>query len=166
MAESVNTVIIGGGVLGCASAISTQKRLRKINGNNDKSVCLIEKKVITARARVTEKFPVIVALPPFINSKIGIIPNKLADKINKKNVVISGSQTFPSFPPILGSIISFLIKSIKISNKLDNPSGVALIFFLYFLVPHRERAMIKPHTIHNIIICFVIDKSIPNTWNG
>ena len=48
MAESVNTVIIGGGVLGCASAISTQKRLRKINGNNDKSVCLIEKKVISS----------------------------------------------------------------------------------------------------------------------
>ena len=48
MAESINTVIIGGGVLGCASAISTQKRLRKINGNNDQSVCLIEKQVISS----------------------------------------------------------------------------------------------------------------------
>jgi len=48
MAESVNTVIIGGGVLGCASAISTQKRLRKINGNNDNNVCLIEKQVISS----------------------------------------------------------------------------------------------------------------------
>ena len=48
MTESVNTVIIGGGVLGCASAISTQKRLRKANGNNDDSVCLVEKTVISS----------------------------------------------------------------------------------------------------------------------
>ena len=48
MTESVNTVIIGGGVLGCASAISTQKRLRKANGNNDDSVCLVEKSVISS----------------------------------------------------------------------------------------------------------------------
>ena len=48
MSESVNTVIIGGGILGCASAISTQKRLRKMSGNNDESVCLIEKTVISS----------------------------------------------------------------------------------------------------------------------
>ena len=47
MSESVNTVIIGGGILGCASAISTQKRLRKMSGN-DESVCLIEKTVISS----------------------------------------------------------------------------------------------------------------------
>ena len=48
MTDSVNTVIIGGGILGCASAISTQKRLRKESGNDDEKVCLIEKTVISS----------------------------------------------------------------------------------------------------------------------
>ena len=48
MTNTVNTVIIGGGILGCASAISTQKRLRKLNGNSNEKVCLIEKTVLSS----------------------------------------------------------------------------------------------------------------------
>lgn len=46
MNKNINTVVIGGGCLGCASAISTQRRLRKLYGNDDKQVCVIEKSMI------------------------------------------------------------------------------------------------------------------------
>ena len=90
-------------------------------------------------------------------SNNGIKPIKFAIKINKKYVDINGIHNFPSFSPIFGLIISFLRKSISISNKLDIPLGVALIFFLYRLVPYNTRLIVIPETIHSIMICFVME---------
>jgi len=45
MHKAVNTVIIGGGCLGCAAAISTHRRLNK-QGVDDEKVCIIEKSLV------------------------------------------------------------------------------------------------------------------------
>jgi len=44
--RNINTVIIGGGCLGCATAISTQRRLKKALGASAGEVCVIEKSLI------------------------------------------------------------------------------------------------------------------------
>ena len=46
MKKKINTVIIGGGCLGCATAISTQRRLNETSGGVDEKVCIIEKSLI------------------------------------------------------------------------------------------------------------------------
>ncbi|NIQ15340.1 MAG: FAD-binding oxidoreductase, partial [Candidatus Dadabacteria bacterium] len=35
-----------GGCLGCATAISTQRRLKQVSGGSDEKVCIIEKSLI------------------------------------------------------------------------------------------------------------------------
>ncbi len=45
MSTSYHTVVIGGGCLGCASAISVQRRLQRDNENGD-AVCILEKSVV------------------------------------------------------------------------------------------------------------------------
>ena len=46
MIKDVNTIVIGGGCLGVAAAISTQRRLQKLNLGGDNKVCIIEKSLI------------------------------------------------------------------------------------------------------------------------
>ncbi len=46
MTQHFHTVVIGGGCLGCASAISVQRRINKSSNTSKERVCLIEKSVI------------------------------------------------------------------------------------------------------------------------
>ena len=86
---------------------------------------------MSANAPVTAKLPVIVPLPPGKNARNGINPKKLAVNIKKKKVVMRGVHRLASFLPIFGIMILFLIKSIKISKRLENFDGNAFLFLRY-----------------------------------
>lgn len=46
MRQHFHTVVVGGGCLGCASAISIQRRLRQTVGTSAARVCLVEKVIV------------------------------------------------------------------------------------------------------------------------